>query len=372
MIRIFSFFSGLGFLDLGFEKAGFKVDFVNEIHTPFLDAYKYARTQLNIPTPEFGYSNCSIEEVFEGKRKEHLIDSINKISGNDISGFIGGPPCPDFSVAGKNKGKLGDNGKLSGSYINAIKTFKPDFFLFENVKGLWKTAKHRAFYEELKSELSNDGYILTENLINAIQFGAPQDRERILLFGLHKDAAGKLGINFHSKSMKFEFGAFDWNLNARYPNKSAFQHLWPDTDDFNEDSVLLKPKNIIEELTVQYWFENNNVSNHPNAQNYFQPRAGLEKFQVIREGDVAKKSYKRLHRWRYSPTVAYGNNEVHLHPYKSRRISVAEALALQSMPKNFTLPAGMSLTNMFKGIGNGVPFLAALNIAKTIKDFLRS
>ncbi len=43
--------------------------------------------------------------------------------------------------------------------------------------------------------------------------------------------------------------------------------------------------------------------------------------------------YKRLHRWRYSPTACYGNNEVHLHPYKPRRISVAEALAIQSLPQ---------------------------------------
>jgi site-specific DNA-cytosine methylase len=50
-------------------------------------------------------------------------------------------------------------------------------------------------------------------------------------------------------------------------------------------------------------------------------------FKVIDEGDDLKKSYKRLHRWRYSPTAAYGNNEVHLHPYKARRISAAEALA---------------------------------------------
>ena len=76
--------------------------------------------------------------------------------------------------------------------------------------------------------------------------------------------------------------------------------------------------------------------------------------QTIPEGDSNKKSYKRIHRWRYSPTVAYGNNEVHLHPYKERRLSVAEAMALQSLPKEFALPQSMTLTNCFKTIGNGV------------------
>jgi DNA (cytosine-5)-methyltransferase 1 len=96
----------------------------------------------------------------------------------------------------------------------------------------------------------------------------------------------------------------------------------------------------------------------------------MARFESVEEGDDSKKSFKRLHRWRYSPTVCYGNNEVHLHPYKKRRISVAEALALQSLPKEFTFPDCMSLTNMFKAIGNGIPFLAAQALATSILDFL--
>ena len=94
--------------------------------------------------------------------------------------------------------------------------------------------------------------------------------------------------------------------------------------------------------------------------------------QTICEGDVSKKSYKRLHRWRYSPTVAYGNNEVHLHPYKERRLSAAEAMALQSLPKEFELPTEMTLTDKFKTIGNGVPYCLASGVAKTILDFMEN
>ena len=91
---------------------------------------------------------------------------------------------------------------------------------------------------------------------------------------------------------------------------------------------------------------------------------------MISEGDDGKKSYKRLHRWRYSPTAAYGNNEVHLHPFKPRRLTVAEALAIQSLPANFELPSTMTLSNMFKTIGNGVPYLAALGLAKSILNHI--
>ncbi len=86
--------------------------------------------------------------------------------------------------------------------------------------------------------------------------------------------------------------------------------------------------------------------------------------------DDSKKSYKRLHRWRYSPTAAYGNNEVHLHPYKARRLSISEALAIQSLPKKYELPQDITLSNAFKTVGNGVPYLAAKALAQTILDVL--
>jgi DNA (cytosine-5)-methyltransferase 1 len=96
------------------------------------------------------------------------------------------------------------------------------------------------------------------------------------------------------------------------------------------------------------------------------------RFKSVPEGDDSKKSFKRLHRWRYSPTAAYGNNEVHLHPYKARRLTVAEALAIQSLPKNFVLPPDMTLSDKFKAVGNGVPFLAAKSVAATINNFIKS
>ena len=126
------------------------------------------------------------------------------------------------------------------------------------------------------------------------------------------------------------------------------------------------------QLTVQHWFDQNNVTEHPNANDYFKPRAGLAKMQTIDEGDVGRKSYKRIHRWRYSPTAAYGNNEVHLHPYHARRMSAAETLAIQTLPADFILPPDMSLSNMFKTIGNGVPYVLASGIAQTIRDYLNA
>lgn len=356
---IFSFFSGSGFLDLGFENNGFQVDLVNEYQPAFLKAYQYSRAGMGLRKPEYGYFNIDINEFLD-TRKGELQDYIAKAREDGaLVGFIGGPPCPDFSVAGKNKGRDGDNGKLSQSYTNLIVEMQPDFFLFENVKGLWRTARHRAFFEELKGKIHESGYATTERLTNSLEYGAPQDRDRILMFGVHQNILGSVDI-----------GSFDWKKYHRYTLDDIKAMKWPETDAFCADVMTAKPDGIAEELTVQYWFEKNDVEHHPNALDYFTPRGGLSRMETIDEGDVSKKSYKRLHRWRFSPTVAYGNNEVHLHPYRVRRLSAAEALALQTLPKEFALPADMTLTNKFKTIGNGVPYLLSCGIAKTIKDFM--
>jgi DNA (cytosine-5)-methyltransferase 1 len=367
--NIFSFFAGTGFLDLGFEMAGFKIAYVNEIFEPFLEAYKYGRNCLNLSSPEHGYYQGSIVDFTEGKQKSILRQLVSKTRKNtDLVGFIGGSPCPDFSVGGKNKGRDGDNGKLASTYIDIICQQKPDFFLFENVQGLWRTKKHRDFYEENKCKLQRLGYITTERLINAIEYGVPQDRNRIILIGFRKEILIQVGINLNGPEIPQ--GVFPWEKYIIYPKSKVFACSWVKKHPFQENSVLECPKGILSDLTVESWFRKNSVMNHPNSVHYFKPRQGMARFESVEEGDDSKKSFKRLHRWRYSPTVCYGNNEVHLHPYKKRRISVSEALALQSLPREFTLPEHLSLTNMFKAIGNGVPFLAAQSLALNIIDFL--
>lgn len=363
---IFSFFAGSGFLDLGFEMSGFDVRFVNECHKPFMDAYKYSRTHLNLDEPKYGHHLGSIDEFVSGDKTELLYRLVQEAKSEGMTGFIGGPPCPDFSVAGKNKGSIGENGKLTKVYIEAIVANQPDFFLFENVKGLWRTAKHRAFYEEIKQYLEDSGYVLTDRLTNSIEFGVPQDRDRILMFGIHKKHIGDLS----NKQLEKDF---QWECNFIFDKRIVLdKKLWPATSPYKEDSEYEFPEqlDLYRNLTVQHWFEKNEVNSHPNAKHHFIPRQALPKFQSIQEGDDSKKSFKRLHRFRYSPTAAYGNNEVHLHPYKSRRLSAAEALAIQSLPKEFHFPATMTLSNMFKTIGNGVPYLAAKGIAKTIHTYL--
>jgi DNA (cytosine-5)-methyltransferase 1 len=368
-IGIFSFFAGAGFLDLGFETTEhFTTLFVNEYHKAFMSVYAASRKQLGVAAPKFGHHTCSIEDYqspsLYASLPEYMVQARRE---HDIIGFVGGPPCPDFSIGGKNRGQTGENGRLSGTYVNLICQAKPNFFLFENVKGLYNTKKHREFFDAMKQKLIASGYYLTEKLINAIEFGVPQDRERIILLGFQRSLLGDLGFKLNGSPL---IKNFPWQEHTRFKSSEVLALPWAAMEPFVTDSWKPEPTAVPLELTVEYWFRKNDVEHHANAEHRFTPRAGLPKFQTIPEGDDLKKSYKRLHRWRYSPTAAYGNNEVHLHPYKERRISVAEALAIQSLPKNFIIPAEISLTDMFKTIGNGVPYLAAQGLALSINDFL--
>lgn len=362
---IFSFFSGVGILDLGFQEAGYDIVFVNEFQSNFLKAYKYARKGRRYVRPRYGYHVGDINDFLTGDKAIDFSGYINDARRRgEVIGFIGGPPCPDFSVAGKNKGRDGDNGKLAKSYIEMILKYAPDFFLFENVKGLIKTKRHREYYEELKDSLINGQYILSDKLVNALSYGVPQDRERIILIGVRQGSRLSKSIVFTNSSF-----AFPWSLGVPYDSTIVKKLLWPTTQPFRCDSKRKFRYQVPRDLTVEYWFKKNRTNIHQNGKDTFLVKAGIDRIQAIDEGDTSRKSFKRLHRWRYSPTAAYGNNEVHLHPYKLRRLSVAETMAIQSLPRWFCLPPDVTLTQKFKMVGNGVPFLVAKRIAEQISYY---
>ena len=117
---IFSFFTGAGFLDLGFEDAGFTTMMANEIDPDFSRVYRYSRKVMRKTLPKFGLQTgdvcCYLED--DAKRKELAKRVREAKKENTLVGFIGGPPCPDFSIAGKQAGSTGKNGRLSQVYVD--------------------------------------------------------------------------------------------------------------------------------------------------------------------------------------------------------------------------------------------------------------
>ena len=164
-----------------------------------------------------------------------------------------------------------------------------------------------------------------------------------------------------------ERGWFPWPVNRKY-DKAKTRFSWPDTISRGEKPVL--PEGVPEELTVYSIFSSDNCpSKIQNGKDTF--KAYSKKFSLIKEGDTRRKSFKKLHRYRFSPTACYGHNEVHLHPWEKRRLSVREAMRIQGIPDVYVLPEEAPLTAKFTIVSNGVPVPLAQQVAKKLYAFFK-
>lgn len=364
-VPVLSFFTGGGFLDMGFEQAGFDVVWTNEIDEEFAGMYSYGMTLWRKSvSSENGNASISARRNIEHTFAPEILKSAFKSKKPSFFGIIGGPPCPDFSPGGKNEGGKGINGRLSKTYVHRICSIKPSFFVFENVSGLHNTKKHREFLAKLENVLEKTGYCLDLKILNSLDFGLPQDRERLFMIGIKKNIAKKcLG----RKPENNERGWFEWPV-PKYENAKE-SYNWPGI--VKNGSIPAKPSKIPYELMVHSLLNReNNPSRLPNGKDCFKPYSN--KFNTIREGDTKRKSFKKLHRYRYSPTVCYGHNEVHLHPSKKRRLSVREAMRIQGIPDAYALPEDASLTGKFAIVSNGVPVPLSHEVAKSLYAFFES
>ena len=110
---------------------------------------------------------------------------INAIDWNKIPNFdllVGGSPCQDLSMAGRRKGLAGERSGLFFAFTKALRDKLPDYFIWENVKGALSSNEGWDFAEVLNS-FSELGYSLWWQILNAKDFGVPQNRERIFVIG---------------------------------------------------------------------------------------------------------------------------------------------------------------------------------------------
>lgn len=363
-IPLLSFFTGGGFLDIGFEQAGFKIVWSNEVSDAFADMYEYAvgawRNASGVRPSHAEISNRkSVTELIA----EDIIAEAFHGQTPALFGAIGGPPCPDFSSGGKNGGERGEHGRLTAVFVNLLCKLKPSFFLIENVPGLHRTKKHRAFLYRLVARLERNGYRVDLTILNALELGVPQNRERLFVVGFRNELIKqRLG----RRVIKSEREWFPWPEEPRY--RKARDLPWPTIRKFDGREIS-PPKNIPLKLTVYpLLYSDPPPGKLPNGKEHFKPYS--EKFNSRQEGDVSSKSFKRLHRFRYSPTAWYGNNEVHLHPIEARRLSVRETLRIQTVPDEYILPPEYPLSAKFKLICNGVPCRMAKRVAESISMFL--
>ena len=160
-MRVVDLFSGCGGLSLGFENAGFDV----------VAAYDNWKPAITVHEANFKHPIYNIDLSEE----ETAIKHIEMFHPHMI---IGGPPCQDFSSAGKRDENNG-RGDLTISYAKIISTIKPDWFVMENVSTITKTTK----LEVARNLFKQSGYGLTQIVLNAALCGVPQRRKRFIMVG---------------------------------------------------------------------------------------------------------------------------------------------------------------------------------------------
>ena len=171
-MKIISLFSGCGGLDLGFERAGFEIPIANEYDPTIWETYK-----INHPSTKL------IEGDIRNIQESDFPD--------DIDGIIGGPPCQSWSEAGSLRGINDSRGKLFYDYIRILKSKQPKFFLAENVSGMLSN-RHSEAVRNIIEMFKECGYDLTVSLVNAKDYGVPQERRRVFYIGFRRD----LGVRF--------------------------------------------------------------------------------------------------------------------------------------------------------------------------------
>ena len=103
----------------------------------------------------------------------------------DFDLLVGGSPCQDFSIAGKRRGLAGSRSSLAWEFIRCLRTKKPRYFIWENVKGVMSSRSGWDF-ANIITAFSESGYSLWWQVLNAKDFGVPQNRERIFVIGFRE------------------------------------------------------------------------------------------------------------------------------------------------------------------------------------------
>jgi DNA (cytosine-5)-methyltransferase 1 len=324
-MKIASFFSGAGGLDLGFTHVGFELAFAND-----------------------NWDGCW--ETFE---KNHGVE-INKKSITDITpeeipevvGFVGGPPCQSWSLAGMMKGINDPRGRLFYDYIKLIQSKKPLFFLAENVAGIL-SPKHKPEFLKIVEAFKSIGYNVTFQLLDAQYYGVPQERKRVIIVGYHE----KLG-----KSFKFPKASL-----LRLTLKQALSDL-PEpvpAKEFNKtQGAILKVPN--------HEYMNGGFSSMYMSRN--RVRTWDEPSFTIQAGGRHAPIHPQAPKMKFiNPNKReFVKGSGHLY----RRLSVRECARIQTFPDDFIFYYN-DVADGYKMIGNAVPVKFAEAIAQKIKEDLK-
>jgi DNA (cytosine-5)-methyltransferase 1 len=325
-MKLVSLFTGAGGLDLGFEKAGFNIIWANEFDNTIWETFEdnFPKVKLD----KRSIVNIPVSEI------------------PDAIGIIGGPPCQSWSKAGAGRGINDHRGQLFYEYIRVLKAKQPLFFLAENVSGIL-LPRHQKAFNEILQQFENVGYDIRYKLLNANDYGVPEDRLRVFIVGYHKR---KVGFSFEfPKPLDYKPTLKDaiFNLRLATPakpfNKTNNGGLKiPNHEYMNGDfSTIYMSRN-----RVRSWEEPSFTIQAGGRHAPIHPKAPKMKF-ITQDKRIFEPGKENLY----------------------RRLTVRECARIQTFPDSFIFKY-TDVSDGYKMVGNAVPVEFARQIALKIKKDL--
>ena len=363
MLNVIDLFSGVGGLALGFENEGdFNTLLANDVDKDMCAAY----------TKNFPNNNMICDSI------AHL--NFKKIIGrHKVDIVVGGPPCQAYSTSGK---RLLDDPRASlyQQYYRVLNETNPKIFIFENVKGILSMGNGRLF-DEIKSLFGTLGYKIAWSLMNAAEYGVPQERQRVIIVGtrdgilfefpnpthaLEIDNSNDLFKNLLPPAITLCDAIGDLPLISA--GSTGFQYASPPQNLYQKLMRENAPKKIMD----------HNSANHGEKlltiiKNV--PEGGIKKDIPIefRPPKGFPNSYGRLFWNKPSTTITRNlgtpSSARCIHPKCDRALTTREGARIQSFPDSFIFFGSRSKKNL--QIGNAVPPLLGKALAAQIKKSLK-
>ena len=316
-LKVASLFCGCGGTDVGLL-GGF--DFLNR---------HYDANPVEIVYANDNDSNaCAIfEENFKLKPDNRDIRQILSSDIPDIDILTGGFPCQSFSIVAQNPKRLGvkdDKGKLFFEMCRILKDKQPKCFIAENVKGILSANEKNAFPLIIK-EFEDSGYIVESKLLNAVDFGVPQKRERVIIVGFRKDLNIRFNFDNLPKSGELRKAVLSEVIETDVPEKYYFS-----------------------QRAVEGMMKRRDAMNKGRAQDINKPCNTVG-------AHLCKVSLNST-----DPVLQVNN--------RFRRFTPREVARIQSFPESFILTGTESA--QYRALGNAIAPVMFWYIAKAVSDLL--
>lgn len=339
-------FAGAGGLSEGLEQSGIKILAANEYRESAALTYQHNHTGTHL----------FVRDIRRLKAEE-----VTAITGKGVDMVCGGPPCAGFSMLGK-RNPTDPRNKLFRQFVRIVKEVRPPFFLMENVEGLitMENGKTIRIVEESFRRL---GYNVSRTLVNAADFGVPQARKRIFIFGALDQGIDIAQMKPRKKGIVTASDAIS-DLDFLGPGETSEEYVKPQTTRYQK-MIRNKSKKLY----------NHTTSKHT--------KSVIQRFAFMEQGDTAMnipKEYRtgkniicRLSENKPAKTVTTMPDD-YIHYKIDRILSVREMARLQSFNDTYIFlgprtSGGSRRVNecpQYTQVGNAVPPILAKSVGKWI------